>query len=125
MTHELRKSHPDPVVDELIEKCLSAVDVIRTVPLDHPGYDAAYAMFTARNDALVAALGKYSAAARGCLGEPRGTRPCCERYPFSCDHVWCDQCSDWSKDTCGSDPDSGEAYWSCGHLQGFSRGGVE
>lgn len=36
---------------------------------------------------------------RGVLGEPEGTEPCCSRYPFGCDHIWCPRCNDWGKDT--------------------------
>lgn len=46
---------------------------------------------------------------------------CCDRGPYTCDHVWCDICGKWAKDTGGTDPDTGEAYFNCAHYQGFSR----
>lgn len=46
---------------------------------------------------------------------------CCDRGPNICDHLWCDTCGTWSKDTGGMDEDTGEAYFSCGHFQGMSR----
>lgn len=46
---------------------------------------------------------------------------CCDRGPNSCDHVWCDICGGWSKDSGSMHNETTEAYFSCYHFQGFSR----
>ena len=46
---------------------------------------------------------------------------CCRNGPYDCDHVWCDWCGGWAKDTGGMHPDTGEVSWNCVHYQGISR----
>lgn len=61
-----KKPHPDPEVEAAFERLYSAIDILRVVRADNPGYDECLVMLDHRNDELATALEKYEHGKQGC-----------------------------------------------------------